>query len=310
MKKSLVISTIATVLVVVVALTTATFAWFSTGTDTTAGSDFTVSTGGGDFRIFPYELSDGGTGAAGAFAGSPVYTLDLVDGIGTTTYNAGLLGATMTDDTFNPTMPTAQLTHYVNQTGLPAINFAQATNATTGGVTMTSNTAKPIVVRFILDTSLETVNMKITATVKQVGDAATRSSVEAAQNIRFVLFGYSDADDTTTQSFVFATPYNTFANTTESGNVASPDYQPANLSAYDLGRTQVVKNVDATFESASLTNIVSGVTQESGEIAMMQGTDVYCTLYVWFDGETMDEGASDGSINFTLEFADADEPTT
>ena len=309
MKKSLVISTIATVLVVVVALTTATFAWFSTGTDTTAGSDFTVSTGGGDFRIFPYELSDGGAGAAGAFAGSPVYTLDLVDGISTTTYNAGLLGATMTGDTFNPTMPTTELTHYVNQAGLPAINFAQATTATSG-VTMTSNAAKPIVVRFILDTSLETVNMKITATVKQVGDAATRSSVEAAQNIRFVLFGYSDADDTTTQSFVFATPYKTFANAAASGNVASPDYQPADLSAYDLGRTQVVKKVDATFESASLTNIVSGVTQESGEIAMMQGTDVYCTLYVWFDGETMDEGASDGSINFTLEFADADEQTT
>ncbi len=52
MKKSLVISTIATVLVVVVALTTATFAWFTTSGVAETSSNFVVAQSGGNVDLY------------------------------------------------------------------------------------------------------------------------------------------------------------------------------------------------------------------------------------------------------------------
>ena len=108
MKKSLVISTIATVLVVVVALTTATFAWFSTSQAAVLTNSFAVATSGSGADIFrwnteqnnyeataasewemgqysnPYEWTTPGkaaTGTSGAITGyNPIMPVDLIEG--------------------------------------------------------------------------------------------------------------------------------------------------------------------------------------------------------------------------------------
>ena len=314
MKKSLVISTIATVLVVVVALTTATFAWFSTSETTVVGSSYHITAGESDFMIYPYSVVDNN------FSATPSYDFDMIDGMGTYTYSAEQMNGSYSSEggTFNATMPSAALAHKTDtRDGLPATAFVTGTQQGSSQVNITSVTAMPLVSRFILSTGLETANLTITAKVSQ--ETATREGVAAAKSLRFVLFGYSTADDdATTQSFIMGTPYKYFKDNTDdlktglytidgTAEALHAQYTDANLAGYNMGRTNVVTKTDATFSAASLTNIAAGgVTIASDPIAMQQGTDIYCTLYVWFDGETMNEGAGDGQINFEISF---DDPT-
>ena len=312
MKKSLVISTIATVLVVVVALTTATFAWFSTSETTVVGSSYHITAGESDFMIYPYSVVDNN------FSATPSYDFDMIDGMGTYTYSAEQMNGSYSSEggTFNATMPSAALAHKTDtRDGLPNTAFVAGTQQGSQ-VNITSVTAMPLVSRFILSTGLETANLTITAKVSQ--ETATREGVNAAKSLRFVLFGYSNADGATTQSFIMGTPYNYFDDNTDAlktglytidgtAEELHAQYTDANLAGYSIGRTNVVTKTDETFSDASLTNIAAGgVTIVSDPIAMQQGTDIYCTLYVWFDGETMNEGAGDGQINFEISF---DDPT-
>ena len=313
MKKSLVISTIATVLVVVVALTTATFAWFSTSETTVVGSSYHITAGESDFMIYPYSVAENN------FSATPSYDFDMIDGMGTYTYSAEQMSGSYSAEggTFNATMPSAALAHKTDdRDGLPNTPFVAGTQQGSQ-VNITSVTAMPLVSRFILSTGLETANLTITAKVYQ--ETATREGVAAAQSLRFVLFGYSTADnDATTQSFIMGTPYKYFKDNTDSLKIGlytidgtaeelHAQYTDADLAGYNIGRTNVVKKTDETFSAASTTNIAAGgVTIDSDPIAMKQGTDIYCTLYVWFDGETMNEGAGDGQINFEISF---DDPT-
>ena len=321
MKKSLVISTIATVLVVVVALTTATFAWFSSTDTAQSVASFEVSDSGGKFRIFPYELTNASAaGATGAFSSSMTASLDLIDGIGSTTYNTDALGGTVTvgdATTINPTAPKAPLTFKTDDSdaGLPNVQFISAQTATGGQINVTNAASMPIVSRFIVNTAEDAITLNITARLQQ--PEAERADMFAAQNFKFLLIGWSAEDNATTQSFVFGTDYSYVtgpesASIESTGNV-TPTYIPVDITAYyassgdgTLGKTNTVLT-DATFPSITTTSLASGVEAKSGDIQMAAGVDVYCTLYVWFDGQKMGDSASSSNLTFTLDF---DEPET
>ena len=321
MKKSLVISTIATVLVVVVALTTATFAWFSSTDTAQSVASFEVSDSGGKFRIFPYELTDASAaGATGAFSSSMTASLDLIDGIGSTTYNTDALGGTVTvgdATTINPTAPKAPLTFKTDDSdaGLPNVQFISAQTATEGKINVTNAASMPIVSRFIVNTAEDAITLNITARLQQ--PEAQRADMFAAQNFKFLLIGWSAEDNATTQSFVFGTDYSyvtgpSSAPIESTGNVV-PTYTPVDISEYyasgagTIGKTNTVLT-DATFPSITTTSLASGVEAKSGDIQMAAGVDVYCTLYVWFDGKEMGDSASSSNLTFTLDFAEPETP--
>ena len=129
MKKSLVISTIATVPVVVVALTTATFAWFTTSQESKVSGDFQISSAGGAFRLFPFDVTDA-TAGTGTFSLNAVSDFDLGEAVGSRTYNAAAMGAAVTLDgdgaleTFNPSMPLGVVMWAENEgTTFPSAKF-------------------------------------------------------------------------------------------------------------------------------------------------------------------------------------------
>lgn len=317
MKKSLVITTIATVLVIVVALTTATFAWFSTSDTTTASGDFTVSTGGGDFRIYTWDKDQSQYGI------DPIYMLDL------TSYGSGYnfdttgMGSTLgNENKINPTMPITPLDGIIN--GLTAKNFMTGNQLDTG-VNVTSITAKPIYAKFLLDTSLADTQLDITITIKS--DNPTRNMINAINNLNFMLVGKSAVDSADTQSFVFGTTYSYYADGTYDpdkalavGEIAQAEYDAevksqtvdeyatANLG----GVTNIVKkDVKADLKAVTLASFQTGgtggnnrVVLNSGAINMELGTEIECVLFLWFDGDEMTESASDGSFNFEISFGE------
>lgn len=311
MKKSLVISTIATVLVVVVALTTATFAWFTASSVSQATAEFTVSTAGGSIQITPWDKTQNGYAAA-PYSGGTAMPLGGYD----QSYEFSLAASNgATDDTstnalngYKPLVPKEELTTAVTdasvtgEQGLPGINFINAQQQGSQ-INVINTDARPVVARFRLDTIKDTVNAQIRVTLAVPADAPT-TSYTAANNFKFVLFGVSAAPGENAQSFTFGTNYSyvTKQDDTEisaAGNVA-PKYQDVTFTETLTG--SAIEDA-AEFETINSGNRTRTVTLD---FKMTAGVAVECYLYVWLDGQNATNTSSDGEVNFTLNFVDLD----
>ena len=314
MKKSLVISTIATVLVVVVALTTATFAWFTTSQESKVSGNFQISSAGGAFRIFPFDVTDATTGEGG-FSLNAVSNFDLVEAVGTRTYNAAAMGAAVELEqgelsTFNPSMPRDVLT-WANNAGitLPSTDFVAANANDAGGISVTDIDCKPLVVRFQLDTSVpEGAEMLIK--MKVFSAQATDASLQTARSVRFVLFGLPDTDDNS-DAFIFGTDYQYMSSDTQETTYDNPTYNSVNVATeYATGGDHVFNNGTALIKAISSdemkgiasTDMTNGKEFTTDPISMVYGDVMYCTLFLWFDGATMGDRAGDGQVTIEISF--------
>lgn len=311
MKKSLVISTIATVLVVVVALTTATFAWFTAGSVSQATAEFTVSTAGGAIQITPWDKTQNGYAAA-PYSGGTAMPLGGYD----QSYEFSLAASNgATDDTstnalngYKPLVPKEELTTAVTdasvtgEQGLPGINFINAQQQGSQ-INVINTDARPVVARFRLDTIKNTVNAQIRVTLAVPADAPT-TSYTAANNFKFVLFGVSAAPGENAQSFTFGTNYSYVtgpanAEITSAGNV-TPTYPEVKFTETLTGSAIEDAAEFATINSGNRTQTVTL------DFKMTAGVAVECYLYVWLDGQNATNTSSAGEVNFTLNFVDLD----
>lgn len=311
MKKSLVISTIATVLVVVVALTTATFAWFTASSVSQATAEFTVSTAGGSIQITPWDKTQNSYAAA-PYSGGTAMPLGGYD----QSYEFSLAasnGATEDESTnalngYKPLVPKEELTNEITdasvtgEQGLPGINFI---NAQQNGsqINVINTDARPVVARFRLDTISDTVNAQIRVTLEVPANAPT-TSYTAANNFKFVLFGVSAAPGANAQSFTFGTNYSYVtkqddAEISATGNVA-PKYQDVTFTETLTGSAIEDAAEFGTINSGNRTRTVTL------DFKMTAGVAVDCYLYVWLDGRYATNTSSDGKVNFTLNFVDLD----
>ena len=311
MKKSLVISTIATVLVVVVALTTATFAWFTASSVSQATAEFTVSTAGGSIQITPWDKTQNSYAAA-PYSGGTAMPLGGYD----QSYEFSLAasnGATDDESTnalngYKPLVPKEELTTAVTdasvtgEQGLPGINFI---NAQQNGsqINVINTDARPVVARFRLDTISDTVNAQIRVTLA-VPDGAPTTSYTAANNFKFVLFGVSAAPGANAQSFTFGTNYSYVtgpadAEISAAGNV-TPTYHPVAFTETLTGNAIEDAAEFGTINSGNRTKTVTL------DFKMTAGVAVDCYLYVWLDGQNATNTSSAGEVNFTLNFVDLD----
>lgn len=313
MKKSLVISTIATVLVVVVALTTATFAWFTARSVSQATAEFTVSTAGGAIQITPWDKTQGSYAAApysggtamplGGYDQSYEFSLGVSNGATNDASTNALNG-------YKPLVPKKELTTAVTnasdisaaEVGLPGIAFINAQQQ--GSAIKVINTdARPVVARFRLDTIKDTVNAQIVVTLA-VPDGAPTTSYTAANNFKFVLFGVSAAPGANAQSFTFGTNYSyvTRSDDTEISDAGevTPKYVPVKFTETLTG--------SAIEDAAEFGTIASGNASKSVtlDFKMTAGVAVECYLYVWLDGQNATNTSSAGEVNFTLNFVDLD----
>lgn len=313
MKKSLVISTIATVLVVVVALTTATFAWFTASSVSQATAEFTVSTAGGSIQITPWDKTQNSYAAA-PYSGGTAMPLGGYD----QSYEFSLAasnGATNDASTnalngYKPLVPKEELTTKVTdasvtgEQGLPGINFINAEQQGSK-INVINTDARPVVARFRLDTIKNTVNAQIRVTLAVPADAPT-TSYTAANNFKFVLFGVSAAPGENAQSFTFGTNYSYVTKQDDAEISAAESVTPK---YHEVKFTETLTG-DAIEDVAEFGTINSGNRTRTVtlDFKMTAGVAVDCYLYVWLDGQYATNTSSDGKVNFTLNFVDLDAP--
>lgn len=213
MKKSLVITTIATVLVIVVALTTATFAWFSSSQTTNLTSTFQAQASNAVFNMYKYE-----SGPTGNYAFTPNTSIDFTDisngsigqyGYWTTSNMAAMAPQVLiTEGAVNSSNG--------NLKGLPNAAFYTAssddgsnlTDIRVLSMTETGATA-PNVARFKLENgTTSTKAVKITVTVNPTNPDTT-VDIQATAALRFLMIAVptDQADTTSNKGFVFGTQY-------------------------------------------------------------------------------------------------------
>ena len=325
MKKSLVISTIATVLVVVVALTTATFAWFSASQGATVGSSFTLASAGGGVSVYMWNATTGSTGAyeLNPASGTNDTPTPLGTYLGTYDWASGEAGGAFTagDGTnattdYNPLMPRAQIggiydaaanvdgatsTAQVSTTGLPNIPFVSAQQSG-AGISVQSITARPVVARFQLVAGFAQTDATITVRIS-IDEGSTSLDQTAARNVRFVLIGQQANRDSVAAAhpdFIIGTNYN-YINGATVGSVTGPDYQSVTIPANTENTRSVTVNPSTiTVQSPSSTTL---------EFSMVDSVPLECVLYMWIDGQNVTSAAARGQFDFAVEISGEEHET-
>lgn len=327
MKKSLVITTIATVLVIVVALTTATFAWFSASSNNEVTSSFTAQTSNAVFTFYPWSSGNGQYDYANGSS-----SLDLTQ-FTTLDTNAGH-GGFITIENMKPYVPFETInadTPVVmtgNWAGLPGEEFytAQDTNGqlTDAYKTPTNSAAAEVasqianagfanVARFeLVNGKSVNKNVDISVTIRGKGNSP---DVAVAEEMRVILIGVPSGDNTGAKPFIVGTEYvsggdpavwsDSFAegsyvsNTTASYSTFTADgdgyanlITPASMNRDPNGTLTYsfpYKIADSTFSGIS---IVAGASY-----------DVY--LYIWLDGSEITDGGAGGAVDLKINFLDS-----
>lgn len=325
MKKSLVITTIATVLVIVVALTTATFAWFSTNAITQTTSEFTVSSTSAAITISRWKPSTGT--ANGAYEGPLTSAWILGSGAAPDYEYAYTNGGAVKGDGATPSTaysllaPTAEIsatayeTGNVDKDGLPSTLFATATSDG-GKVTIGGTTLHPVAVRFRLSASQYKAT-KVVASIRiSVPDSgATSQDYEAANAARVVLMGVNGDASVKHQDFTIATNYN-YITSTSSYATALKEFTAAGDTAVNSG-TEVVGEGELTINETEtaivgvlnpelITQAQSSPSQSAAStIAFKAEAGVFydCVLYIWIDGVVADDNAALGRFTVAVNFS-------
>ena len=327
MKKSLVITTIATVLVIVVALTTATFAWFSSSNQTTATSNFTAQTTNAVFTFYPYQSNqsqyDFGNGQTTLDFTTATDTTDAAGkfGIFTTTEMKAFVPTALIDASTPATMTG-------NWSGLPGAPFYTANS---NGNTLNNaylavnspsdnfaNGGSPNVARFLLfNGKAEQKKVDIEVKITAQGKA---QDIGVADGLRFLMIGvpYNGNSGTT---FVIGTEYayDGVPDSTTIKNDTSSSFTPE---AYSSARTEALDEEEGFVSSyngfvgyAKLAQLESVGVNTSGSntytftnadsgivIDAQKAYEIY--LYVWLDGSVITDGSAGGAVSFAINFTD------
>ena len=331
MKKSLVISTIATVLVVVVALTTATFAWFSTNSISETTSEFQVASTDNAITIQRWLPAD--SGVSGAYENPLTATWTIGDGSApnyeyllTGTASVKGEGATASS-AYSLLAPTAKLgmTYNTGSTkyGLPGVYFFSATQ-NGSEITDLQQQLRPVAVRFAISAnSFAKTKAVASVTVSVNADGAAPADFNAAQNARVYLECVpTDGASTDSQAIKVATTYkyvadpetayttqgedeitSTAGGAVESGARSAQTAEGTKL-VLDTTNSSLVANVDTSVIKGEVTTSATSVV-----FSMEQGAMYDCVLYIWIDGLTANDTAASGAFSVAVEFSGVDAAT-
>lgn len=322
MKKSLVITTIATVLVIVVALTTATFAWFSSAGQTQATSSFTAQTNNAAFTLVPWS-SGNGNGTFDTGNGSAIIDLTSASTIDN---NAGRFGLWTTTD-MKPYMPTSVINAASpkevtgnNWGGIPGADFFTA--ASTGNDKVVSQVTA---VKYANDSAstigfpnvakLQLFNHKAVEQQVQIEVSITSSEARGAllaNALRFLIIGVPN-DTSNSASFVFGTQYEYSISGSTNGGTGSlytPTDTPTDLT--DVSYPGTATNTDyGTIGLADLHNIkeqnqptetIYTMSDTEGKVKLAASKAYTLYIYVWMNGSTATESLGGGQVNFEINF--------
>lgn len=341
MKKSLVITTIATVLVIVVALTTATFAWFSAGTTSAVSSTFSAQADNAAFSFRRWIGND-------AYDVNSTTTIDFTDiSYGTTTNNTnyaiwsstGMVAvAPITEIATGSPVTMTQANANMKVLGLPGANFysaqANGSNSNVSAITYLDPTALtvpassdvalayPNVARFMLVNGKNYAQaVQVTVTVTP-GSNQNNADVYATQGLRFLMIAKPTATGSDgAVGFVLGTQYNygmkdsgstdVFTGTVPSNTTQSGVTYNTVSAANDDGTNRIL--APATLDGGNnisyklLANDPVETAKDGYVKAMLPARASYeIYLYVWLDGTTVGASASNGQFSFNISFTGAE----
>lgn len=331
MKKSLVITTIATVLVIVVALTTATFAWFSASSNNEVTSNFTAQTSNAVFTFYPWSSGNNQYDYANGSS-----SLDLTQ-FTTLDTNSGH-GGFITIENMKPYVPFETINADTpavmtgNWAGLPGEEFytAQDTNGqltdayktptdsdtpTDDSLTVAaqmSNSGLANIARFELVNGKNVAkNVDISVTITGKGNSP---DVAVAEEMRVILIGVPSADNTGAKKFIVGTEYvsggdpadwsdsftegSYVSNTTTSYSTFTQGGGYANLITPKSMNRDPNGTLTYSFPYKIAASTFSGISIAAGE-----SYDIY--LYIWLDGSEITDGGAGGAVDLKINFLDS-----
>lgn len=330
MKKSLVITTIATVLVIVVALTTATFAWFSASSKNEVTSDFTAQTSNAVFTFYPWSSGNNQYDYANGSSSldlTQFTTLDTEKGHGGFITRENMKPY-VPFETINPSTP-VEMTG--NWAGLPGEEFytAQDTNGqlTDAYKTPTNSAAADVdtqidnagfanVARFELVNGKNVAkNVDISVTITGRGNSP---DVAVAEEMRVILIGVPSADNAGAKPFIVGTEYvsggdptvwdDTFTegiyvnNTTTSYTQEGSAYKEYTGYVNLITPASMNRNPGGTL-TYSFPYKIAASTFSGISIAAGASYDIY--LYIWLDGSEITDGGAGGAVDLKINFLDS-----
>ena len=328
MKKSLVISTIATVLVVVVALTTATFAWFSTNSISETTSEFQVASTDNAITIQRWLPADSGNN--GAYENPLTATWTIGDGSAPNyeyvlTGTASVKGESATaSSAYSLLAPTAKLdaTNFNTASekyGLPGVSFFSATQ-NGSEITDLQQNLRPVAVRFAISANSFAKTKAVASVTVSVNADAAPADFNAAQNARVYLECVpTDGASKDSQAIKVATTYKYVANpetayttqvedkiTSTEGGAVESGVESAQTAE---GTTLVLNTTSSSLVANVDTSVIKGEVMTSATsvvFSMEQGAMYDCVLYIWIDGLTANDTAASGAFSVAVEFSGVD----
>lgn len=329
MKKSLVITTIATVLVIVVALTTATFAWFSSSSETAASGIFTAQASNADFTFYPYMSTKSGYDYSNGQT-----LLDFSTAVQTS--DAASVYGVFTLDNMKPFVPKTLVGNAAspvtiqsgNWAGLPGEAFYTGTVSSDGKTLNTVYTGAqaytnygtagaPNIARFELYNPTKgqgavAKDLDITMTITGQGNAA---DIGVGNAIRFVMIGVPSvagdisAENTDGKTFIIGTQYKyggvgSFTDGAE--GVSLSTYSEAkDTSGYTKFPSDGYKELKSLGTMGTETNgtITYSFDAATTQIKVSPGASYEIYLYIWMDGATVKDGSKGGKVAIEINFA-------
>lgn len=331
MKKSLVITTIATVLVIVVALTTATFAWFSASSNNEVTSNFTAQTSNAVFTFYPWSSGNNQYDYANGSS-----SLDLTQF--TTLDTEKGHGGFITRENMKPYVPFETINADTpavmtgNWAGLPGEAFYTAqenngqltdayktptdsdtpTDDSDYVATQMGNSGFANIARFELVNGKNAAkNVDISITITGKGNSP---DVAVAEEMRVILIGVPSADNTGAKKFIVGTEYvsggdpadwsdsftegSYVSNTTTSYAAFTSGGGYANL----ITPATMNRNPNGTL-TYSFPYKIAASTFSGISIAAGASYDIY--LYIWLDGSEITDGGAGGAVDLKINFLDS-----
>lgn len=323
MKKSLAITTIATILVIVVALTTATFAWFSSSNETKVSGDFTAQASNSVFTFYPFMSNTGANESYDYKNGSSLLDLGLATDVSDVegkfgVFNVETMGAYMPAELIDATNPVS-LPKGDNWSGLPGAKFYTATQEGSQLINAYYSATKyseyadggmPNVARFELYNSKASAH-KLKITVKITGKG-NPSDLAYANALRFVMIG-KPYKENNGKAFIVGTPYKyggiprgTDLSTTHTftpeayKEVKEADYADFASTGYVNFNNYELKNLGVDTQGTITYEFNADYADADLKVDANKSYEVY--LYVWLDGELADEGLGGGKLAFSINF--------
>ena len=335
MKKSLVITTIATVLVIVVALTTATFAWFSASSNNEVTSNFTAQTSNAVFTFYPWSSGNNQYDYANGSSSldlTQFTTLDTEKGHGgfITIEN---MKPYVPFETINPSTPVVMTGNWA---GLPGEAFYTAqenngqltdayktptdsdtpTDGSDDVATQMGNSGFANIARFELVNGKNAAkNVDISITITGKGNSP---DVAVAEEMRVILIGVPSADNAGAKPFIVGTEYvsggdptvwdDTFTegiyvnNTTTSYTQEGSAYKEYTGYVNLITPASMNRNPGGTL-TYSFPYKIAASTFSGISIAAGASYDIY--LYIWLDGSEITDGGAGGAVDLKINFLDS-----